>query len=152
MNQFSIAAWTFCSSLWVSIKQQYGNAAVFSSLSGSLYKKPLSLFVLPLSVPGCIFIYACPQELSQCGFLQACIWVAVWPNCLSASLHAHDCVCVLYINVNVCESCCTAWGLVPTKLFAFDAPSCGLQAASLMDNPLLPALLFLLKMKWVDEC
>lgn len=63
-------------------------------------------------------------------------------------------MCVwLYVNVNVHvhESCCTVWALNPTTLFAFDAPSCGLQAASLTDNPLLPAMLLLLKMK-VDAC
>lgn len=43
--------------------------------------------------------------------------------------------------------------MVPIKLFAFDALSCGLQAASLMDRPLLPAMFWpLLILKWVDEC
>ena len=65
---------------------------------------------------------------------------------------AQDCVCMTVCRVCVCVcSCvcvcecvsgCTACAPVPIKLFAFDALSCGLQAASLMHSPLLPAMLW----------
>lgn len=106
-----------------------------------LYKKPLLLFVLPFSVPGCIFIYDC-HNADSCK--HASEWLCeVKSACmrLRAFVHERHCVCR-----------CTAWASVPTKIFAFDAPSCGLQAASLTDNPLSPAMLLLLKMKGVDEC
>ncbi len=79
--------------------EKYGNSAVFSSPSRSLCIRPLSLFVLPVSVPGCIFIYACPRELSQCRFLQACIWMTMW-----LTVFAQYCLCITVCEFWMCVS------------------------------------------------
>lgn len=69
----------------------------------------------------------------------ACVWVVMRRSLSETGVHGL-CVCV-HLGVVVCKSCCTACTLVPIKHFAFDALSCGFQAASLVHNPLLHAAL-----------
>ena len=74
----------------------------FSCLSRSLCTRPLSLFILPVSVSGCVFIYACPRELSHRS-LRECVWVAMWlTTVLRKTVCAWPCVVCVCVCVVVC--------------------------------------------------
>lgn len=119
-------------SLWLSMKS--GDAFVFCCPRHSACQT--FAFALPAPLPGWIFIYALPWELSAC----RCRMCLSGDVTLSEPNRGAWLVCV-HLGVVVCESCCTACTLVPIKHFSFDALSCGFQAAWLMRNPLLHAAL-----------
>lgn len=85
------------------------------------------VFVFPASPPGCIFMCALPRET-----VTAQIPASV------LCLNGH--VCLRKMGVARVRARArvrhTACALVFIKLFAFDALSCGFQAASLVHNPL----------------
>lgn len=126
------------------LQLEYNN----SSLSHTFFEQLSLLFLLSLYVRigQEVWKFSCIRPLSLSLslhhlFLVVYSYLHVLENCHNTHSCKHASVWLAALQNCVCKTLCTACALVPIKLFAFDALSCRLQSATLMDIPLPPVML-----------